>query len=132
MEKRGPIWGVGFNMYENQLQIYAPGQSEEVTKEIIKAKWALLSFEGDGTTVLTLEDRKLQFTPGQNYEAATEDLSIVSVGYKAGHGMTLHLSNGEKQTHTMTFIMVAPARDIVTVSEYRSSETPLWEKRYNR
>jgi len=128
VERRGPIWGIGFNMHQAQLHIYAPGRDEE----IIQTQSALFSFEDDGSTILTLDDRKLQFPPGQGLQAATEEASIASVEFSNGRESTLHLSNGRKETYAAAFIIVAPARDVVTVREYRGSRTPLWEKSYKR
>ena len=56
----------------------------------------------------------------------------MSVEFRAGQGTTLHFGNGEKETYPMAFIVVAPTRDVVTIREYRGSDTPLWEKRYSR
>jgi len=127
VERRGILNAMGFNLWENLLNVHAPGKS----KEVIETPRAFLSLQGD-LAVLDLEDRKLQFSLNMSNLTPTEDLSIVSIEFTGAQKTTLNFSNGQKEGFSEAYISVDPFQDCVRVREYKGSDTPLWEKVFRR
>jgi len=127
-EERGTIYSIAYNVWENQVQINAPGKPEE----IIKTKSARVDFE-DGRATLTTGDRKLQFViSGRSNRKATKDLTVVAAEFDGKwDNIILVFANGKKKKHTQQFISISPKLDIIEVRQYAQGSIA-WEEFYGR